>query len=90
MDISYKEPIDFEANLSTSLLGTSYNLEIGQITSQLHFDLDRTNAYLLGALDTKGEYQPRFADVQGLINFNLNEKLKLTVELQQQSIFCST
>tara|TARA_B100001094_G_C18195482_1_gene810492 strand:+ start:8971 stop:11622 length:2652 start_codon:yes stop_codon:yes gene_type:complete len=80
LDISYREPIDFEANLSTSLLGTQ--LQFGDRPSSLinyNFGFRyRTNAYLLGALDTKGEYQPRFADVQGLINFNLNEKLKLT------------
>ena len=38
----------------------------------------RTNAYLLGSLDTKGEYRPNFTDVQGIVNFNLTEKLKLT------------
>ena len=80
LDIYYKEPVDFEANLSTSLLGTQ--LQFGdRPNSLINYNLGfryRTNAYLLGALDTKGEYQPRFTDFQGLINFNINEKLKLT------------
>ena len=81
LDISYKEPVAFEANLSTSLLGTQ--IQFGDRPSSLvNYNIGfryRTNAYLLGALDTKGEYQPRFMDVQGLVNFNINEKLKLSV-----------
>ena len=81
LDITYREPKSFEANITTSLLGTQ--LQIGDRPSSLfNYNIGfryRTNAYLLGALDTKGEYRPQFADLQTLLNFNLNEKLKLTL-----------
>ena len=81
LDISYKEPIALKLIYSTSFLGTQ--IQFGDRPSSLvNYNIGfryRTNAYLLGALDTKGEYQPRFMDVQGLVNFNINEKLKLSV-----------
>lgn len=80
LDITYREPTEFEANLSTSLLGTQ--LQFGdKPNSFINYNFGfryRTNAYLLGSLDTKGEYRPNFTDFQGIINFNLTEKLKLT------------
>ena len=80
LDIKYREPLAFEANLSTSLLGTQ--LQFGDRPNALinyNFGFRyRTNAYLLGSLDTKGEYKPNFTDVQGIINFNLSENLKMT------------
>ena len=81
LDITYREPISFEANITSSLLGTQ--LQFGDNPSNLfNYNIGfryRTNAYLLGALDTKGEYRPRFADFQSLLNFTINEDLKLTV-----------
>ena len=80
LDITYREPTEFEANLSTSLLGTQ--LQFGdKPNSFINYNFGfryRTNAYLLGSLDTKGEYRPNFTDFQGIVNFNLTEKLKLT------------
>tara|TARA_B100001287_G_scaffold226189_1_gene195891 strand:- start:18100 stop:20751 length:2652 start_codon:yes stop_codon:yes gene_type:complete len=81
LDITYREPKSFEANITSSLLGTQ--LQFGDKPTNLFtYNIGfryRTNAYLLGALDTKGEYRPRFADFQSLLNLNINENLKLTV-----------
>ena len=81
LDITYREPKAFEASLTTSLLGTQ--LQFGDRPNALfNYNVGfryRSNAYLLGALDTQGEYQPRFTDLQTLFNFNLTEKLKFTV-----------
>ena len=81
LDISYREPETFEAHVSSSLLGAK--LQFGNRPSSLfNYNVGfrhRTNAYLLGALDTKGEYKPSFTDIQGILNFNLTEKLKFTV-----------
>ena len=80
LDITYKEPKEFEANITTSLLGTQ--LQIGdKLSNRFNYNVGfryRTNAYLLGALDTKGEYKPRFTDLQGIFNFQINEDVKLT------------
>ena len=35
-----------------------------------------TPAYVLGSLDTKGEYRPRFHDVQGMLTFSPRHELK--------------
>lgn len=89
LDITYREPTELEANLSTSLLGTQ--LQFGdKPNSFINYNFGfryRTNAYLLGSLDTKGEYRPNFTDFQGIINFNLTEKLKLTFLVLQPTIY---
>lgn len=35
-----------------------------------------TPSYVLGSLDTKGEYEPRFADVQGMFTYRPRQKIK--------------
>ena len=80
LDITYREPKSFGANITTSLLGAQLQIQ-DKVSNRLNYNLGvryRTNAYLLGALDTKGEYKPRFTDVQGLINFQVNEDIKLS------------
>jgi hypothetical protein len=34
----------------------------------------KSNTYYLKSMDTKGEYRPRFYDVQTFLTFTLNEK----------------
>ena len=80
LDITYREPKSFGANITTSLLGAQFQIQ-DKISNRLNYNVGvryRTNAYLLGALDTKGEYKPRFTDVQGLINYQVNEDIKLS------------
>ncbi|MBM76873.1 MAG: hypothetical protein CL846_00170 [Crocinitomicaceae bacterium] len=81
LDITYKEAKEFGANFTTSLLGGQLQVQ-DKVTSRLNYNIGlryRTNSYLLGALDTKGEYRPRFGDFQGMVNYYLNEKWKLSL-----------
>ena len=65
LDIRYKRPKRFEAKAQASLLGAS--AYVGFSTKRLSWSNGvryKTNAYLLGTLETKGEYRPAFLDYQ--------------------------
>lgn len=80
LDISYKKPTDFEASTSVSLLGaTAYLGTSSKRFTQLHGLRFKTSAYLLGTLDTQGEYNPSFLDYQGYFTYQLSEKSELTL-----------
>ena len=65
LDIRYKRPTEFESRLNISLLGASAYVGWGDSTqSQMHGIRYKTSKYMLGALDTKGNYKPNFLDYQ--------------------------
>jgi hypothetical protein len=81
LDIQYKKPEHFEAAVNLSLLGA--NLYVGQASkngrfTQIHGFRYKTNAYLLGTLDTKGEYNPDFTDYQTYLTYKLTPTLELS------------
>lgn len=67
LDVRYKRPAAFHAGAKASLLGAQVHAEgaaaSGRLThiSGLRY---KTNQYLFGTLDTKGDYAPKFFDVQ--------------------------
>ena len=70
LDIKYKRPKKFEANVSASLLGAS--AYIGFSTKKFSWSNGiryKTNKYLLGTLEIKGEYQPNFLDYQTYLTY---------------------
>jgi len=80
LDITYKKPQKTETSASVSLLGaTAYLGTTGKRFTQLHGVRYKTSSYLLGTLDTKGEYDPSFIDYQGYFTYQLNEKSELTL-----------
>lgn len=81
LDVSYKDPQKFAATAVGSLLGANvYVQDKASIRLNYLFGARyQTNAYLFGALDTKGDYKPSFLDVQGMINYSINEKTRLTL-----------
>lgn len=70
LDIKYKKPKKFEAKASGSLLGAS--AYVGFSTKKLSWSNGlryKTNKYLLGSLETKGEYRPTYLDYQTYLTY---------------------
>ncbi len=70
LDITYKRPKRTEGSVSASLLGASGYLGIA--TKKLTWTNGiryKTNRYLLGSLETKGEYKPNFLDYQTYLSW---------------------
>jgi hypothetical protein len=79
LDINYKRPTEFEATASVSLLGASaYVGTANKKFTQMHGIRYKTSSYLLGTLDTKGEYNPAFLDYQTYMTYQLKPKWELT------------
>ncbi|MDF2447924.1 MAG: TonB-dependent receptor [Bacteroidota bacterium] len=77
LDITYKKPLKFASTASGGFLGGSLHLQGVSKSMVVAWSLGsryKSNAYLLKGMDTKGEYRPRFYDVQSFITFTLNEK----------------
>lgn len=75
LDIKYKRPKKNEASFTASLLGA--NLYAGIATKKFtmtHGLRYKTNRYLLGSLETNGEYKPNFLDYQTYISYIPNQR----------------
>ncbi len=85
LDIKYKRPDSLRASLEGSLLGASAHLEgskrLGRSSYQrLRYLVGaryKTTSYLLGSLETTGEYVPNFFDVQTYITYDFTRTLQL-------------
>lgn len=80
LDITYREPESFEGNIDLSLQGGGLTLG----TSSRHFNMlhgvrYKSNSSLLGSMDEKGEYDPRFFDYQTFMTCKFNNSLKASV-----------
>lgn len=80
LDISYREPESFGGSAALSLMGGSLALgsASGRFT-QIHGLRYKSNASLLGSMDDKGEYDPRFFDYQTYLTFKFSPKWKASV-----------
>ena len=76
LDIKYRRPTSkVEGSLAASLLGASAYIGL----KGKHFTWSnglryKTNRYLLGSLETKGEYDPTFLDYQTYLSFEPNKR----------------
>lgn len=75
LDITYKKPERLEGSASVSLLGGSAYVGFATkkfaMTNGIRY---KTNRYLLGSLDTKGEYDPNFIDYQTYMTYSPNRR----------------
>lgn len=78
LDITYKKPTENEASVQLSMLGASayVGLKMGKVTwtQGLRY---KTSKYLLGTLDTKGEYDPSYLDYQTYLNWQPNKRWEM-------------
>ena len=84
LDITYKtlkakgkKPV-VEGSLAASLLGTDTYIGIGtRKLSWLNSVRYKTTSYLLGSLETKGEYKPNYLDYQTYLSYQPNKRWKI-------------
>ena len=71
LDITYKKPTRHEGSVSASLLGASaydgFRKGKVSVAQGLRY---KTNSYLLGSLETTGEYRPNFLDYQAYLSWS--------------------
>ena len=82
LDIKYKRPMDFAGSVSLSLLGATAHLEGATKDQKFSYLLgvrQKSNQYVLNALETQGEYKPSFFDIQTLLRYNISDKIELSV-----------
>ena len=75
LDITYRRPKRFEANVAASLLGASAYVGFSNKKFAWANGIRyKTTQYLLGSLETKGEYKPNFLDYQTYLSFKPNKR----------------
>ncbi len=81
LDIEYRKPETFAGSFSMSLLEGSLHLEGLTKNKKTTFLLGlrhKSNQYLLGTLDTKGDYRPSFSDIQTLVTHEVSSRFQLS------------
>lgn len=75
LNIVYRRPKRFEASATASMLGAS--TFVGMSNKKFSWSNGlryKTTKYLLGSMDTKGEYQPTFIDYQTYLTYSPNKR----------------
>ncbi len=81
LNIRYRKPHEYAANIGLSLLGTNVTIEgVSENKKFSHITGFRykTSKYLLNTLDSKGDYKPSFIDIQSYLNYDLTSKFSLS------------
>lgn len=82
LDIKYKQPTQFGGSVMASILGAAAHLE-GTSKNQRFTHISglryKTNQYLLNALETEGDYKPRYLDFQTYLTYDLKKNLEISL-----------
>ncbi len=80
LDITYKRPQHFEGTVAASLLGASAYIGLGNKKFSWSNSLRyKTTRYLLGSLETKGEYKPNYLDYQTYLSYKPNKRWQVDI-----------
>lgn len=80
LDVQYRRPRKFAGTVSGSLLGSNLHLEGASKNYRFTWLFGaryKTNKYLLGKTDSKGDYKPFFADLQLYTTYDLTTNWQL-------------
>lgn len=78
LNITYRKPQGFESTLMASLLGASAYVGAGNDKFSFSGSVRyKTTRYLLGTLDTHGEYDPSFLDYQTYMSWTPNTRWEI-------------
>ena len=81
LDITYKNPYEFQVNTDLSLLGGSLSIENISKDSKFTGIIGlryRDNSLLVNAKETETNFRPTFADAQGYFTYKFNNKFHLS------------
>lgn len=82
LDVTYKRPQKFAGSVMLSLLGAQAHIEGATRNKKLTYLLgarQKSNQYLLQSQPTKGQYNPSFTDIQGLLNYRFSQKWEMEI-----------
>jgi hypothetical protein len=88
LDIKYRKPVKNAGSVSLGLLLSSAHLEGISRNGRWTWLLGaryKSSKLMLKTLDSKGDYQPVFADIQSLVNFKTGKRSDLTLLLAYAS-----
>ena len=81
LDITYKKPTLTAGSLTLSFLGAEAHAEGRAAKNKMSYLIGaryKNTKYILGNMDTKGDYQPNFIDVQGLVTYEITPRLEIS------------
>ena len=76
LDITYRTPKENKASINMSLLGGSVHFEGVTFNNKFSYLVgfrNKSNQYLLNAMDTKAEYKPNFSDLQTYLKYQIKD-----------------